>query len=348
MGDIKFSICMPAYQGAAFIKETIDSILSQSFTNFELIIVDDNSKDNTEEVVRMIGDRRIRFFKNEKNLGYPKNMEVCRSKAEGDILYLMGQDDILAKDALLNTYKAFKLSDDIGAVTRPYYWFDEDIRKPVRAKDQFDSGKDSVISIKDGGRAAIEVFKTLDQLSGLALRTKFMDTPFHEDVFPCHIYPFAAVFKRHPIVFLKDYNVAVRIKSSQCRSVSSIYEKSPMQSWVEMFENVFQEKEFEDLRKRCIKDFVAVNYVGLVQIRNYAKYRYLLREILLLVKYRWQNLYNPAFWFFSAGTAVIPPALLIPLVDYYKSSVNSRFLKDIKFEYDLKRNPSFGYGGIKG
>jgi hypothetical protein len=63
-----------------------------------------------------------------------------------------------------------------------------------------------------------------------------------------------------------------------------------------------------------------------------------LRKILLLVKYRWQNPQNPAFWFFSTGTAVKPPAPLIPLVDYYKSNVNSRFLKDITFEYDLKRN----------
>lgn len=335
MNDLKFSICLPAYHGADIIKETIDSILSQSFTNFEIVIVDDNSKDNTEEVVRMIGDRRIRFFKNEKNLGYPKNMEVCRSKAEGDIIYLMGQDDILAKDALLNTYKAFKISDDIGAVTRPYYWFDEDIIKPVRAKDQFDSRKDTVISIKDGETSVIEVFKTLDQLSGLAIRTKFIDTPFHEDIFPCHIYPFAAVFKRHPIVFLKDYNVAVRIRSSQCRSVSSIYERSPVQSWVEMFENVFREREFDDLRKKCIKNFVAINYVGLVQIRNYAKYKYLLREIWYLLKYRWQNIYCVQYWFFSLGCVIMPPFLLIPLVDWYKNKVNTLKLKFIKFEYQL-------------
>ena len=74
---------------------------------------------------------------------------------------------------------------------------------------------------------------TLDQLSGLAYRVKFMDIPFHPDCFPCHIYPFASIFKKHPVVFLKDYNVAVRIATSQTRFISSIYEKSPMQSWLD-------------------------------------------------------------------------------------------------------------------
>jgi len=338
---------MPAYQGSGLIEGTIDSILSQSFTNFELVVVDDNSRDNTEQLVKGIGDSRIRFFRNETNLGYPKNLEVCRSKATGDIIYLMGQDDILGKDALLNTYKAFMLSDEIGAVTRPYYWFDEDIKKAVRAKDQYDKNNDAVISIKDGQRAVIEVFKTLDQLSGLAYRRKFMDLPFHEDVFPCHIYPFASIFKKHPVVFLKDYNVAVRIRSSQSRNVSSIYEKSPMQSWVEMFNNVFYEEEFQDIKAKCIKNFVAINYVGLIQLRNYAKYRYLLREIWFLIKYRWKNIFSPIFWFFSAGTMVMPRAVLMPLVDYYKSSIKSRFLKDIQFDYDLKRNPSFDCRDIR-
>jgi len=239
MNDLKFSICLPSYNGAGIIMETIQSILSQDYDNFELIIVDDNSKDNTEEVISKINDPRIKFYKNDVNLGYPKNLEKCRQKATGDIIYLMGQDDILAEGALSNTYKAFKLSEDIGAVTRPYYWFYEEITKPVRAKNQFDKTKDAVISIHDGEKAVIEVFKTLDQLSGLAFRRKYMDLPFHEDIFPCHVYPFASIFKKHPIVFLKDYTVAVRIRTSQTRSVSSIYEKSPMLSWVDMFNNVF-------------------------------------------------------------------------------------------------------------
>jgi len=273
---LKFSICIPTYNGAKVIGETLRSILSQSFKDYEIIIVDDQSKDDTEKVIKSFRDKRIKFFKNKVNLGYSKNLEECRKKATRDIIYLMGQDDILGKEALLNTYKAFRQSLDIGAVTRPYFWFDKEIKKPVRAKEQMNSNKDTVVKITDSPQKVIEVFKTLDQFSGLAYRREFMDLPFHPDIFPCHIYPFASIFKKHPIVFLKDYNVAVRISSSQTRSVSSIYNKSPMKSWKEMFDSVFYEKKFRKLKDYCIKNFVAVNYVGLVQIKNYVRFRYLL------------------------------------------------------------------------
>jgi hypothetical protein len=174
------------------------------------------------------------------------------------------------------------------------------------------------------------------QLSGLAMRRKFIDTPFHKDIFPCHVYPFVAILKKHPIVFLKDYNVAVRIRSSQCRSVSSIYDKSPVQSWVDFANNVFGGKEFRKFRKYFIKNYVAKNYVGLVQIRNYAKYEHLRREIWMLLKYRPQNLYNLKFWFFSLGCLATPPFVLIPLVDWYKNRINSKRLKYIDFKHSLE------------
>lgn len=337
MNDLKFSILMPTYNGGSVIRETLDSILSQSFDNYEIIIQDDVSKDDTEEVIKSYDDTRIKFFRNSKNLTYAINLEEGRKNCTGDIIYLMGQDDILGEDALFNTYNAFKISDEIGAVTRPYYWFDKKIEVPVRAKEQLNSTKDEIVKISDDFDRVISVFKTLDQLSGLAYRVKYMDIGFHPDCFPSHIYPFASIFKNHPIVFLRDYNIAVRISSSQTRYISSIYEKSPMLSWVEMFQNVFFEPKFQKLKERCIREFVAVNYVGLVQLRNYARYFVLLREIFYLVRFRWYNAFSLQFWFFSLGCIVMPASFLIPLVDWWKNRVNSKSLKNIKFNYKFKK-----------
>ena len=334
MYGLKFSILIPSYNVAGVIGNTLRSILSQSFTNYEIIIQDDGSQDGTGKVIKSFKDKRIKYFKNEKNLGYSRTLEILRKKATGDIIYLVG-DDILRIDALLNTYKAFMNDENIGAVTRPYYWFDKNINIAIRAKKQLNPHKDEVIKITDGSDRVIEVLKTLDQLSGLAYRVKYMDRPFHPDCFPCHIYPFVSIFKKHPVVFLKDYSIAVRIGYSQTRRISSIYEKSPMQSWIEMFDNVFSEPKFQKIKNKCIKDFVAVNYVGLVQIRNFAKYKYFLREIFYLIKYRWQNIFSLRFWFFSLGCIAAPPFFLIPLVDWYKNKVNSKKLKHIKFQYEL-------------
>ncbi|MFH1744570.1 MAG: glycosyltransferase family 2 protein [bacterium] len=334
MYDLKFSILIPSYNVAGVIGDTLKSILSQSFTNYEILVQDDGSEDGTGEIVKSFKDERIKYSKNEKNLGYSTTLEILRTKATGDIIYLVG-DDILRTDALLNTYKAFMSDENVGAVTRPYYWFDKDINVAIRSKDQLNPDEDELIKITDSPDRVIEVFKTLDQLSGLAYRIKYMDRPFHPDCFPCHIYPFASIFKKHAVVFLKDYNIAVRVGYSQTRRISSIYEKSPMQSWVEMFDSVFSESEFQKIKNNCIKNFVAVNYVGLVQLRNFAKYRYFLREIFYLIKYRWQNIFSLQFWFFSLGCIAMPPFLLIPLVDWYKNKVNSKRLKHVKFQYKL-------------
>jgi len=332
---MKFSILIPSYNGASVIGDTLKSILSQSFSNYEIIVNDDCSTDKTEEVVRSFSDRRIKFFKNEKNLGYPGNLEEARKKADGEVIYLMGQDDILGANALDDTCRAFQRSEDIGAVTRPYFWFDESIEKPVRAKRQLNQKQDEVVNINDEPAKIITVFESLDQLSGLAYRKKFMDRAFHPDIFPCHVYPFASIFKKHPIIFLRDYNVAVRISTSQSRKISGIYDKSPIQSWVEMFDAVFLEKEFAKIKKYCVRDFVARNYIGLVQIRNFSRYKYLLREIWHLIKYRWQNIFSSRLWFFSAGCLVVPPFILAFLVDWYKNKINSKSLTGIKFTYKL-------------
>jgi glycosyltransferase involved in cell wall biosynthesis len=321
------SILMPAYNSADCIGETLCSILSQSFTDFELIIIDDFSTDNTPEIIQSFKDPRIKFYQNQKNIGYCRNLRACNKLAKGDIIYLMADDDIMARDALRTTHGWF-MDSDIGAVTRPYFWFDKDIRKPVRAKQQLNPNMDEIVRITDYSQRVIRVFQTLDQLSGLAMRRKFIEADFHDDIFPCHIYPFASIFKKHPVVFLQDYNIAVRIKSSQTRKLSHIYDKSPMQSWVDMFNTILPEPEFDYL----IKDFVAVNYIGLAQIRNYSRFRNTLREIALLIKYRPKNLITPTFWFFALGSIIMPPFLLKPLVDWYKNNINSKRITHVNFK----------------
>ncbi|KKS31966.1 MAG: Glycosyl transferase, group 2 family [candidate division WWE3 bacterium GW2011_GWF1_42_14] len=332
-----FSILIPTYKGSTVIRETLESILNQTYQDFEIIISEDCSRDGIKDVIDSYGDGRIKYFENSTNVGYPTNLEFARAHATGKYLYLVGQDDLVAKDALKNTLNAFELSPDIGAVTRPYYWFNSNEFRPVRKKKTLEKGQDTVLTMDSNPTDIITMFSTLDQLTGLSFRSDFFDIPFHSDIFPCHVYPFASIFKKHPVVFLKDYNVAVRISTSQTRHVSSIYNVSPLLSWVELFKSVYPEPEWKGFREHMIKNFVANNYVGLVQIRNYAKFKYLIREIIYLIKYRPSNLFSVYFWFFAFGTIIIPPFILIGLVDWYKDSVNHAIIGGINFNYEPKR-----------
>lgn len=88
------SIIMPSFNTASYIKESVQSVINQTYTNWELIIVDDCSTDNTDEILAQIEDNRIRYLKNERNSG----AAVCRNKAlreaKGQWIAFLDSDDL--------------------------------------------------------------------------------------------------------------------------------------------------------------------------------------------------------------------------------------------------------------
>ena len=100
------SVCIPAYNNAAYIEETIRSVLSQTWENLELVICDDCSTDRTAEVVRSIEDPKIRFYQNEKNLGMSGNWNHCLSLCQGEYIKLLCADDLLAPEAVEREVRA--------------------------------------------------------------------------------------------------------------------------------------------------------------------------------------------------------------------------------------------------
>lgn len=94
------SIIMPSYNTAPYIKETIQSVLDQTYTNWELIIVDDCSTDNTEEVLATINDSRIRYFKNEKNSGAAVSRNKALRAAKGQWIAFLDSDDLWMSEKL--------------------------------------------------------------------------------------------------------------------------------------------------------------------------------------------------------------------------------------------------------
>lgn len=335
--QLKFSICLPVYKGSHLLKDCLDSIFKQDFQNYEIIIGEDNPLNlideikKTKEIIDSYQSDKIKYIKNRENLGYAGNLRNITAKAEGDVLFLLGQDDILSKDCLQRTHDAFFLDADIGCVTRPYFWFTNNINNPVRAVLPYDGKKDSVISIFDGEREVLKIFESVGQLSGLALKKEFLETPFNDECFVAHIYPFAGILKNHKCVYLKDYTIAVGIKDSQTRSVSSIYDLSPTLSWINMFRNVFSGDKYKMPREWGIKG-IATHFVGLVQLKNYAKPGVLFREIKIMIKSRPRNLLNIKFWFYALGTMLIPRNILRKIVDYYKERINSKRIKKISFK----------------
>ena len=92
MGDL-VSIVMPSYNTASYIGESIRSILAQTYTNWELIVVDDCSTDNTIEIVESFNDSRIRVIKNDENSGAAISRNYALREARGKWIAFLDSDD---------------------------------------------------------------------------------------------------------------------------------------------------------------------------------------------------------------------------------------------------------------
>jgi len=90
----RVSVIMPVYNAETFVRETIDSILYQSFADFEFLIVDDGSSDKSFDVISTYIDQRIRVYKNDMNIGYVRTLNHLICLAKGEYIARQDADDI--------------------------------------------------------------------------------------------------------------------------------------------------------------------------------------------------------------------------------------------------------------
>jgi glycosyltransferase involved in cell wall biosynthesis len=105
------SVCIPTYRGAAHIAETIESALAQTFADFELLIIDDASPDETGEVVARYRDPRVQYVR-ERNAGVEENWNRCLRLARGRYFKLLPHDDLIAPDCLARQVRVLEADRD--------------------------------------------------------------------------------------------------------------------------------------------------------------------------------------------------------------------------------------------
>jgi len=94
------SICIPVFNGEDYILNCINSVLEQNFCDYELIIIDNFSTDNTKKIIKNIKDKRIRYIKNSRNIGSIPNFNKCIKEAKGTFFLLLPHDDLLLPNCL--------------------------------------------------------------------------------------------------------------------------------------------------------------------------------------------------------------------------------------------------------
>jgi len=121
----KVSIILPTYNRASLIMETIDSIRRQTFTNWELIIVDDGSDDNTEEIISQINDARIKFHKAGRIGISGKIKNIGLQKATGELIAFIDSDDLWAPSKMEKQIAALQQYPEAGFSLTGGYIFNE-------------------------------------------------------------------------------------------------------------------------------------------------------------------------------------------------------------------------------
>lgn len=133
MENKKVSVICPTYNCEKFVSETIQSVLSQSYSNIELIIVDDCSTDKTIEIVKSFSDKRIKLIVNKTNSGAAFSRNVALKAATGEYIAFLDGDDVWLKDKLSNqinfmnehnyafTYTDYELIDENNKRLNVFY-----------------------------------------------------------------------------------------------------------------------------------------------------------------------------------------------------------------------------------
>lgn len=119
MSDKLVSVCIPAYNNADYICETIDSVLNQTYKNIELVIVDDNSNDNTLEIIKHYEakDNRVKVYHNDKNLGMAGNWNHCLELCKGEFIKLMCADDLIVPETIEREVAVFEKYPEVVLVS---------------------------------------------------------------------------------------------------------------------------------------------------------------------------------------------------------------------------------------
>jgi glycosyltransferase involved in cell wall biosynthesis len=109
----KVSVIMPVYNTAKFLRESIESILSQTFSDFEFIIIDDASTDESVAIIRSYPDKRIKLIQKSVNTGYTESLNMAIDLAKGKYIARMDSDDISLNNRFEKQYRYMEENPEV-------------------------------------------------------------------------------------------------------------------------------------------------------------------------------------------------------------------------------------------
>lgn len=209
------SVIMPLYNAEDYVAEAIESILAQTYKNFELIIIDDGSSDKSPEIAGNYAqkDSRIRFFVNEKNLGVAKTRNRALTEARGDYIAPLDNDDVALPTRLEEQVKFLEEHLDHALVGSDLEIIDEQSR---------------VTAVRNYPHTNEEIQRCLTRMNPIANPASMfrhevfsaLGGAYDESVCPVEDYEFVSRVARHyKLANLQQKLTRYRIRANQAKSV---------------------------------------------------------------------------------------------------------------------------------
>ena len=209
------SIILPVYNGIKYIKQSVNAVIDQQFTDFEFLIVDDCSTDGCWEYLQGLNDKRITLYRNEKNKGLFYNLNFLIEKSGSPLIKIWTQDDVMYPDCLKEIIAFHYLHPDIGFSYTERHYIDADSRLlEIRPVDN----TAEIVSTALHTQIAFTTGSIAGNICNVTINKKVLDRvgPFNESMkISGDFEMWVRLAKDHPVGFINKHLVQFRNHKEQ-------------------------------------------------------------------------------------------------------------------------------------
>ena len=322
------SICVPVYNGATTIADTLINLLKLNYSNFEIVINDNRSTDNTLEIVKKFKSNKIKIYENNKHVSCGENIFLSSMRSINEIIVFQSADDLFENGYLKKINEIYLKYPEVKSISRNYFWFNDNKISPIRIKTLCNSNK--IINIKSTFKDQMMLLETFDNLSGISVKKKYLKNlritnfPFIETAsFMLKFLSFSDIY------LINEPLVAIRIHQNNSSKQSYVYRRSTTLLWRYIFNKCLKKN---NLSNKLFTNSYGKHFESFVQLRCFSGYKALIREIIVFIKIDKMNLLNFNLLFYVLLTLLTPKPLLIFFNRCYKKFSNRLILNRFNFK----------------
>ena len=242
------SVILPVYNGGEYLKASVKSVLNQSLSNYEFLVIDDCSTDDSLAFLQNIADARISLFKNETNKGLFYNLNFLIEKCNSPLIKLWAQDDIMYPQCLQSFVSFHNQYPDIGFSYSERDIIDENGK--IKPSDKVDNTP-TIISTELHAKIAYYTGSIAGNIANVCINKKALDKvgPFNEDMkISADFDMWVRLAKNHETGFIKEKLIQLRDHSGQLSRnekyyINHVKEDLQVYRYLDSYVSVEQKKE---------------------------------------------------------------------------------------------------------